>query len=181
MRGVRVALAVALALGAAGCAPGPQVADRAACVGLFQQYDRIAQFRPVEVYDRRRDRYRLDPELSRLAVLLVQNDCQTRSRDLAGLEAAAAARAGSRIAESGAPLGRPVAVHVGALTDEGDAARAAAFFEGLGVRATSIGNRQLGRRLFVGPVTTEGGLGEVLAAAFEAGFVASYPSQFFRF
>jgi hypothetical protein len=177
----RAALLGLVALAAAACAGGPETADRSLCVGLFREYDRFAQFTPIETFDRRRGRERLDPTLSRLTVLLVQNDCQTRSRDLTGLDAVAAARSGQRIAESGAPLGRLTAVHAGALTDEADAARAVAFFEGLGLRATSIGNRQLGRRVFVGPVATQGGLDATLVAAFEAGFVASYPSQFFRF
>jgi hypothetical protein len=176
----KAAVAIALAGLATACAIPEQTSDRSACVRLFQDYDRLAQFRPTETVDRR-GRERLDPALSRLQVLLIQNDCQTRARDLGGLEAAAEARAGDRVVERGAPLGRPVAVHVGALTGEAEAARAVAFFEGLGLRATSIGNRQLGRRVYVGPVTTEGALGEVIAIAFEAGFVAPYPSQFFRF
>jgi hypothetical protein len=179
---VRRGLAAALlAAAVAGCAVPPQTADRAACVDLFRQYDLISRLRPLEVYDRRRDRYRIDPVLSRLGVLLIENDCQTRSRDLTGLDAVAAARAGAPVAEVGAPLGRDVVVHVGALTDEADAARAAAFFRSLGLRATSIGDRQLGRRVYVGPVRTEGGLAEVIAIATEAGFVAPYPSEFFRF
>lgn len=174
--------ALALAGFAAACGVVPeQSSDRSACVGLFEEYDRYAQLRPFPTVDPLTGRELLDPQLRRLTVLLVQNDCQTRSRDLVGLDAAVEARAGQRVAESGAPLGRATAVHVGALTSDADAARAVAFFRGLGLQATSIGNQQLGRRVYVGPVRTEGGLGEVLAIAFEAGFVASYPSEFFRF
>ncbi len=177
----RIVAVAALAGLAAACAVPQQSSDRSACVGLFQEYDRYAQLRPREVRDPLTGRERLDPTLSRLSVLLVQNDCQTRSRDLVGLDAAMAARSGQTVAESGAPLGRPTAVHVGAITSDADAARAVALFQGLGLQATSIGNQQLGRRVFVGPVRTEGALGEVLAIALEAGFVAPYPSQFFRF
>lgn len=173
--------ALVLAGLAAACAPPQQSSDRSACAPLFQDYDRFAQFRPIETVNRRGEGEILDPVLSRLTTLLIQNDCQTRARDLGALEAVAQAHAGQRIVERGAALGRPVAIHVGALTGEAEAARAVAFFQGLGIRATSIGNRQLGRRVYVGPVTTEGALGEVIAIAFEAGFVAPYPSQFFRF
>ncbi len=178
---MRALLALALAGLTAGCVVPRQTSDRSVCAGLFQEYDRYAQLRPQMIRDPISGRERFDPQLTRLQVLLVQNDCQTRSRDLVGLDAAVAATAGRTIAESGAPLGRATAVHVGALTSDADAARAVAFFRGLGLQATSIGNQQLGRRVFVGPVRTEGALGEVIAIAFEAGFVAPYPSQFFRF
>nr|MBA3323863.1 hypothetical protein [Paracoccaceae bacterium] len=105
-------LALALAGLAAACAPPQQSSDRSACVGLFQDYDRFAQFRPIETVNRRGEGYLLDPVLSRLTILLIQNDCQTRARDLGNLDAVAQARAGARIVESGPPLGRPVAVHV---------------------------------------------------------------------
>ncbi len=165
---------------AAACVP-PQVADRSVCPGLFIEYDRYAQFRQVQVRNPLTGRETLDPLLQRQTLLLIQNDCQTRSRDLAGLDAVAQARRGETIVEGGAALGRPVAVHIGALTSEADAARAVALFRELGVQATSIGNQQLGRRVYAGPVTTQAALDRILAISFEAGFVASYPSEFFRF
>lgn len=178
---MRALVGLALAGLVAGCAVPQQTSDRSVCVGLFQDYDRFAQLSPAPVRDPFTGREMLNPQLTRLKVLLVQNDCQTRSRDLVGLDAAVEANAGRTIVESGAPLGRATAIHVGAMTSDADAARAVAFFRGLGLQATSIGNQQLGRRVFVGPVRTEGAFGEVMAVAFEAGFVAPYPSQFFRF
>ena len=178
---MRALLALALAGLTSGCVVPQQTSDRSLCVGLFQEYDRYAQLRPLMRRDPISGREMFDPQLSRLKVLLVQNDCQTRSRDLVGLDAAMAANAGRTIVESGPPLGRATAVHVGAMTSDADAAAAVAFFRSLGLQATSIGNQQLGRRVFVGPVLTQGALGEVIAVAFEAGFVAPYPSQFFRF
>ncbi len=177
----RAAWLAGVVLAATACAFPQQSSDRAACVALFLDYDRQAQFSPVEIFDRRRDRERPNPALSRLAVQLVQNDCLTRARDLGNLDAVADARGGATIVDGGPPLGRRVAVHAGALTSEADAARAVAFFAAQGLRATSIGNAQLGRRVYVGPVTTEGALAEVIAVATEAGFVAPYAAQFFRF
>jgi hypothetical protein len=180
MRAAATALAVVAAL--AGCAGAPrQASDRSACVPLFQQYDVVARFNPQDVYDSRRDRYRYDPGLMRLQTLLVQNDCQTRSRDLGPLEAIAAERGAAGLPSGGAPLGRPVVVHAGALTSGADAERAVAFFRAFGLRATSLGDPLLGRRVYAGPARTQGELDAILALAFEAGFVASYPSQFFRF
>lgn len=183
MRGGALAALAAVAIsGLAACAPGPQQpSDRSACVGLFQEYDRNLQLRPAAVRTMPDGREILDPILARLTLLLRDNDCQTRSRDLANFDAVAAARSGQAVVESGAPLGRRTAVHVGVLTSDADAARAVAFFSGLGLQATSIGDQRLGRRVYVGPVTTEGALGEVIGLALEAGFVAPYPSQFFRF
>jgi hypothetical protein len=164
----------------AGCV-APQPSDRAACPGLFQQYDRVARMFPHQVYDRSRRDFRFAPELTRLEVLLVQNDCQTRSRDLDRLDAVAGARDGRPIVESGVPLSRPVSIHAGALTSDADAARAVAFFGGVGLQSTSVGNPYLGRRVYAGPVRTMGGLEELLALSAEAGFVGSYPSEFWRF
>lgn len=175
-----VMLALAGLLGGCEALP-PQEPDRSVCVTLFRDYDRYAQLWPNEIVDPFTGRERLDPALSRLRVRLIQNDCQTRPADLAPLAAVAEARRGQRIAERGELLGRPVAIHAGAVTSDAEAARAVAFFNGLGLRATSIGNPQLGRRVYVGPVRTQGALDEVLAIAWEAGFVAPYPSQFFRF
>lgn len=174
-------LALALAGLTAGCGVPQQTSDRSVCVGLFREYDRYAQLAPQMRRDPISGRETFDPQLTRLKVQLVQNDCQTRSRDLVGLDAAVAANAGRTIVDSGALLAGPTAVHVGAFTGEADAARAVTYFRSLGLQATSIGNQQLGRRVFVGPVRTEGALGEVIAIAFQAGFVAPYPSQFFRF
>lgn len=181
---MRVRKALLAVLGApllAMACAGPQVADRSVCPGLFIEYDRYAQLRPIRVRNPLSGRETFDPFLQRQTLLLIQNDCQTRSRDLTGLDAVAGALQGETIVEQGAPLGRLVAVHVGALTSEADAARAVAMFRNLGVQSTSIGNPQLGRRVYAGPVATQGALDQILGIAFEAGFVGSYPSEFFRF
>jgi len=175
---------VTLAAGllAAGCGAIPeQSRDRTACAPLFIEYDRVAQFAPEDARDPMRGNYVLDSRLSQLTVLLIQNDCQTRSRDLVGLEEAAEARGGRGISEGGESLGRPVAVQVGMLTDEGDAARAQAFFRELGLQTTSIGVQRLGRRVYAGPVFTVDGLNDLTGLARVAGFVAPYPSAFYRF
>lgn len=174
--------ALSLALATAGCASVPeQSRDRASCAPLFIEFDRVARFNPQGLQDRRRGLYVLDARLSQLTVLLIQNDCQTRSRDLDRLEAVAAARGGRAITEGGASLGRPVAVQVGMLTDEGDAARAQGFFRELGLQTTGIGVPRLGRRVYAGPVFTVDGLNDLTGLAREAGFVAPYPSEFYRF
>lgn len=175
-------VAVALAVFAAGCGAIPQQSqDRANCVPLFIEYDRIARFTRDEYVDRRPGFTVLDPRLSQLSVLLIQNDCQTRGRDLARLGPVADARGGAPIIEGGAPLGRPVSVHVGVVTSDAEAARAAALFREVGLQATSIGSPRLGRRVYAGPVETTDGLNAVLGLAREAGFVAPYASEFFRF
>ncbi|MBP7242278.1 hypothetical protein [Amaricoccus sp.] len=179
--------ALALAAGAvlvAACAGIPeQTSDRANCVGLFQQYDIYANAMPSEVRDPWTGRERTPWPLAQYRRLLVQNDCMTRPRDLAGLDAVAAARRaeGWRLADSGPPAPRPGSVHAGTVTSDAEAARAVAFFEGFGIRATSIGAQGLGRRVFIGPFRSQGAVGEAILLATEAGFVAPYASRFFRF
>lgn len=177
----RASAAALLALAAASCAPLPrQSSDRAACVGLFQQYDVYANMMRDEV--RRRDgRWREPSMVAYFRQLLVQNGCVTLARDIADLDSVAASRAGRGLAESGPPAPYPGSVHVGTFAGEAEAARAAAFFESLGVRAKSIGAQGLGRRVFVGPFRSQGAMDEAMAAAREAGFVAPYASRFFRF
>lgn len=167
---------LAAAVLAAACVPA-QTADRSQCVGLFQQYDQIARLNPTAVQNRGDRRIGWGFELDRLWRLMIQNDCQTRPGDVGDL----AALAGAPIQEGGAPLGGRVAVHVGAFTSQTDTDAAIALFRGKGLQATSIGDPRLGRRVYVGPVTTQGGLDGVLGTAFEAGFVAPYASNLFRF
>jgi hypothetical protein len=179
---MRAALAALVLAGAvAGCAPvPPQTTDQANCVWLFEQYDVYSNFMPNEV--RARDGRFMDPSMvAYFRRLLVQNDCVTRSRDVADLDALAAAWAGRGIVESGPPSPYPGSVHVGTFAGDADAARAASFFEGLGVRSKSIGAQGLGRRVFVGPFRSQGAMNEAMTVAREAGFVAPYVSRFFRF
>lgn len=173
---------LSMALAATGCAVVPQQSrDQASCAPLFQEYDRYARLNPDEGFDEDRNRRLFDGRLSQLRTLLIQNDCQTRSGDLARLDAVAAARGGAGLPKGGAPLGRPVAVHVGAVTSDAEAVRAVAFFHGLGLHSTSIGSPLLGRRVYAGPVTSADGLNALTGIAREAGFVAPYPSETFRF
>ncbi|MBP7000473.1 hypothetical protein [Amaricoccus sp.] len=183
---MRRAAALALAaLTLAGCAGGipPQSRDRSACVGLFRQFDIYANAMPNEARDPWTGRERTPWPLFQYRQLLVQNGCTTRPDDLARLDAVAAARkaAGWRLADSGPPAPYPGSVHAGTVTSDAEAARAVAFFEGLGIRATSIGAPGLGRRVFIGPFRSQGAVGEAIRLAAEAGFVAPYASQFYRF
>jgi hypothetical protein len=172
-----------IAAAVAACAPGGgggQIADRSECVGLFREFDVIERTRPV---DRRTwgGREQFDPWLSNIAQRLRQNDCVTRTRDIGDVDAVEQAWLARPVVEGGAPLGGAVAVHVGVFAGEADAARAVALFRAQGLRATSVGNPLLGRRVYAGPVQTAQALDAVLGIAFEAGYIAPYPSEFFRF
>jgi hypothetical protein len=175
-------LAAACCAALVACAQIPQqTADRDLCVPLFRQFDAYAQTGREEVVSRFDRRQVPNPNLQRISQQLIQNDCQTRPRDLAALDATRDAWQGRSIVESGAPAPYPGTVHVGALTGEGEVALAVNFFESLGVPATSVGSRFLGRRVYIGPFATQGGIEDAIELAREAGFVAPYASQFFRF
>jgi hypothetical protein len=184
MRAFRTSLFAAAACAAlAACAPGEfqQTADRDLCVPLFRQFDLYAQTRRDEVTSKFDGRRIPNPNLQRISQQLIQNDCQTRPRDLAPLDATRDAWKGRTIVESGPPAPYPGTVHAGALTGEGEVALAVNFFESLGIPATSIGSSFLGRRVYIGPFATQGGIEDAIELAREAGFVAPYASQFFRF
>lgn len=172
---MRARLALVLFLAPAACAPVAEPPASEVCAGLFRDYDVRSRIERTDADDARPGGMRSDSGLRRIAMELNRRDCLTRPDDLAGLEAAPA----GGIAESGAPLGRPIVVHAGAVT--GGSERAVAFFEARGLRATSLGAPMLGRRVYVGPATTQGGLVELVLLAREAGFVAPYPTEDFRF
>lgn len=175
-RGCLAALALT---GLAACsAPSPRTDARGSCEALFIEYDRLLR---LPVNDFAFAGTGLPSRRTQVEVLLVRNDCLTREADLAGLEAAVAARGGGRIVESGAALPRPVALHLGAVTSEAGAARAIAAVEGLGLRGQGIGAARLGRRVYAGPILTAGGLADALDFARAAGFRAPHVSETFRF
>jgi hypothetical protein len=168
------ALAAVVAIGLIGCAPAaaPPAAVGATCVGLFEQLDAI-DFGPrpalVGGFDFRQS----------LIAAVQQNRCLTFTRNLEAMEAV-----GSGLAPHSAPggpaLARAVAVQAGAVTNEADAGRARAFFEGLGYRARTQGSPRLGTRVFV-EARTAGQVEDILAVAGQAGFVGAFPSRYVTF
>jgi hypothetical protein len=175
---MRAAILLFAALAACGVVP-EQSRDPSRCVRLFGEFDSFESLSRPDL-DTRRGLSAADMRLQQLTNALRQNGCLTMGRDLADLDALTAERAGFRPMDSGAAI-RPVAVHVGVVTSMEDDARVRAFFEARGYRATSIGSSRLGRRVYVGPVVSEGALAELVEIARAAGFVAPYPARFFRF
>jgi hypothetical protein len=165
---------LALALGLAACAtvaPPPQ-GDDGYCASLFEQLDAI-DFgpRPARVggFDFRQS----------LIAQVQQRRCLTFSRDLDGLEALAASLA-PHAPPAGPAFGRAVAVQAGVVTNDTDAGRARAFFEGLGYRARTQGSARLGTRILV-EARTAGQVEDIVALARQAGFVGAFPSRFVTF
>jgi hypothetical protein len=74
-----------------------------------------------------------------------------------------------------------VPVHLGIVTGIGDEAFVTRHFRGLGYRSRGIGAEGLGRRIYIGPFTSQGALDQALTVAREAGFVAPYPARHTRF
>jgi hypothetical protein len=162
----------------AGCAVPPGGGDGAgsgrSCERLFRDFD-IAD-RSVRTFGRG-ERVTIPPALAARGQDLRRAGCITSTSQLFGLEALGADLRGTVQGESGAPI-RPIALHVGVVTSMGDEIRVRAFFEALGFRVRSIGNIAIGRRIYLGPFATEGGLAEATAIARRAGFVAPYPKFF---
>ncbi len=165
------AVVLTLLAGLAACGTAPeQSRDPALCVRLFAEFDSLESIARPDL-DAGFGSSAFDFQLTAATNALRQYRCLTLSRDLADLDALAAARAGFVPSDSGAAI-RPVAVHVGAVTSMEDDAQVRAFFEALGYRATSIGSARLGRRVYVGPVASEGALADLVGIARE---------RFFRF
>jgi hypothetical protein len=163
-----------LALGLAACATvaAPPPGDDGYCASVFEQLDAI-DFGPrpavVGGFDFRQS----------LVARVHQGRCLTSSRDLDGIEALAASLA-PHAPPAGPALRRAVVVQAGVVTNDADAGRARAFFEGLGYRARTQGSPRLGTRVFV-EARTAGQVEDVIATAGQAGFVGAFPSRWVIF
>jgi hypothetical protein len=161
----------------AGCAasggPTPAAsraaADPATCVALFRDFDRLERIYPQP----RRENWIAAPPVVQQADRLRRAGCITRNAELAGAEALPVVP----VVESGAPID-PIALHAGVVQSNEVDDRARAFFEARGVPARSVGSPTLGRRIYLGPFRTQGGLEGAAELARSAGFVAPYPAAF---
>jgi len=175
MRGFRL---VAILATMAACA-GPTPPDPATCASLFARYDAAVRLHPVSRFD---DHGGEVPPgaVSRQTVALRANGCLTSSADLDGLPALAARLQPFRIEDSG-PTIQAMPVHLGIVTSISDEAFVTRYFRGFGYRSRGIGAEGLGRRIYIGPFTSQGALDQALAVAREAGFIAPYAARYTRF
>lgn len=167
---------LAAAAGLAACAsaplPGPsRAASGPVCIDLYQRFDVLE--RTFSSPPRRRDQMIAHPVVMAQAGRIRRAGCLTFTREIAGMEAVA----GPGVTDAGLLI-RPVALHVGVVTNMEDDARARAFFEARGAAARSVGSAALGRRVYLGPFRTQGGLDTARDLALRAGFSAPYPARF---
>ncbi len=177
----RVALAACLGLLLAGAAAAasPQ-RDPATCLALFGQYDTLAWLYPDNHWSGGSGRVMQPAELNRPMQLLRSNGCLTSSADLDGMPAVFAKLAPHTVRDSGAAI-PATALQVGIVTGIYDEGRATQFFRGLGYRSRGVGAFGLGRKLYIGPFTSQGALDEASSIAREAGFISPYPAQHTKF
>jgi hypothetical protein len=157
-------------LALAACAPQggvPEVAREGECITLFRQYDDLQQ------WVRRRDDVTIPPELELQQIWLRQAGCITMNDALAGMESLPLVP----VTDSG-PAIAPISLHAGVVTSDATDAQVRAFFEARGVRARSIGEAGMGRRIYLGPFATQGALEGARDLALAAGFVGPYTARF---
>ncbi len=172
----RLLLLLALAGGLAPMAAA--AADRATCERAFRAYENALWLYPSNQWGD--DQPILRPDVSRAAQGLVRGGCLTSSADLDGLPALAQRLAPYSIADSGAAIA-PATVGLGIVTGIWDEGRVTTFFRGLGYRSRGMGAQTLGRRLFIGPFTSQGALDQALDVARQAGFIAPHVAAHTRF
>lgn len=165
--GLFLLLPTGAAVAATVAAPLPPADNR--CIGLFHAYDTAAAH--MSTPTGRGDRMGIPPALQRQVQNIQTNDCLTLT------DALKLTVVGPAVTNRGAAI-TPVGLHAGVVTNSADEAAAIAFFEAHGVRARSIGAAGLGRRIYLGPFTTEGALSEAATLARAAGFAAVYPADF---
>jgi hypothetical protein len=163
-----------LAAGLAGCAvpvqgPTRGEADPAICVMMYRTFDQLQTSFPNP-----RPQSRIAaPQVMAQADRLRRAGCITSDADLAGADALPVVPVG----ENGPPI-TPIALHAGVVQSMEQDARMRDFFTARDVPVRTVGHGALGRRVYLGPFTTEGGLEDASALAREAGFLAPYPARF---
>jgi hypothetical protein len=173
---MRTAFALLLLLAAAFPAAAASPTSPELCLRLMLVYDRTVNHYPAP-------RFGGDtppPAYSRPIQNLRNAGCLTSSSDLDAM-APLAVRLSPYVIDRSGPAIRPVPVHLGIVTGITDEARVTAFFRGLGYRSRGIGAEGLGRRIYIGPFTTQSALDQALAVAREAGFIAPFPATRTRF
>ncbi|MFO1140990.1 MAG: hypothetical protein U1E59_01155 [Amaricoccus sp.] len=176
-----LALAAALAGTLAAPLAAATTGDVATCLALYNQYDNAAWLYPNNHWNNR-DGFQImqPPELNRPMQGLINNGCLTTSSDIDGMPALLHQLSPHVIRDSGAAI-RPTALHVGIVTGIYDEGRATQFFRGLGYRSRGVGALGLGRRIYIGPFTSQGALDEAIGIARQAGFISPYAAQHTRF
>jgi hypothetical protein len=176
----RAAMLVLAAVTLAACAAAtPRPPDPTVCAKLFSAYDIAARLYPTPRFDE--DGGVTPPAaLSRPGQDLRNAGCLTSSSDLDGMPALAQQLSPYAITNSG-PAIRATPVHLGIVTSIYDEGRVTVFFRGLGYRSRGIGAEALGRRIYIGPFTTQGALDQALATARQAGFIAPYAAKYTKF
>ena len=181
---VRIAgAALALVLVLVSCAPTETVTRRAdpeTCLILFASLDRTIRFYPPDTYRSRSGRRIINPRLSRIVHKILRGGCTTDQADLVVMDTLASELGDFRIEDSGSPS-ETNALQVGIVTGLIDEVRVAQFFGRLGYRYRSSGVEMLGRRVFIGPIRSEGAMEQAIDVARRAGFIAPYPARYTRF
>lgn len=170
MRRTLVAVLVAFVAAVPAAA---QPASDTTCRAAFRAYDAAVKGFSMA----RDDGQALHSMISRAAQRVRRADCLTALDDLRALERLQRQVAGSVTFESGASI-RPVALQVGIVPGYADEFAARRFFGELGYRVRSQGAPGLGRRIYLGPFATEGGIAAAADLARRAGFVAPYARLF---
>jgi hypothetical protein len=174
------ASALLLAACATGGIPRETRDDPGRCVFLFEQYDAAVAAFPNDRVSARTGRYIVSPAVQRQIMLLRSGDCLTMNDELEGMEAALAALMPFTRSGGGAPI-RAVPVHAGIVTSTSAETRAVAYFSALGYPVRTVGAPQLGRRILIGPFSSQDALDQALSVARQAGFASPYPATRIRF
>lgn len=162
----------------AGCqdVPGrdPILADpTATCERRLQEYDRAALFFS-NGWAREQT---LSTQVQRTAQAARAAGCVTGVGITDRLAGQLPRVRGTLQGERGAPI-PPTWVQAGIVGGISAEVQAREFFSGLGYPVRSRGDPGLGRRIFIGPFATEGGLAEAIEVSRRVGFIAPFPRRF---
>jgi hypothetical protein len=170
-----VAAIFGLALAAVALAPSAWALGQGRdCERILQDYDRTVLFYSSSANV---GSVALQPQIAQAAQKAFLAGCVTPDLDMIRLNRLTDEMAGATVVESGAAI-RPIALQVGIVGGVTSEVQARTFFSGLGLRVRSQGAPGLGRRIYLGPFQTAGGLASAAALAERAGFIAPYPRRF---
>jgi len=181
MRHAALSFAAALLLTACATGNAPDAgreADR--CVFHFNQYDIATTTFPTERYSSRARGYILSPAVQRSISFLRSGDCLTMNAELDGMAALGDSLQPFEPVRGVTAIPQ-VSLHAGIVTSTSAETGAVVFFQSLGYTVRTVGAPQLGRRVFVGPFTTQESLDQALDVARDAGFESAYGTRRIRF
>ncbi|WP_424928042.1 hypothetical protein [Amaricoccus tamworthensis] len=159
-----------------GCSYSRPFRDPEVCLANFERLERIGRSTAQLRFDYASESWEHPPQLSRQIQKTVTEGCITRFEDLVLPDQLEEIQDGFAIRNDERSI-PPTAIQAGVVNGLETSAKAKTIFLTLGYGVRTEGVMQLGRRVFIGPFTSQGALDQALGVAREVGFISPYVTR----